>query len=94
MCDTFNCLVLPLFWVLCYSRWNLLARQFSQPIFLEEGVPYYFEVVSNNYAGDWDIGLAVKLHNSTHSGGLYENDLERQRVTITSSTAKEQHVCM
>ena len=78
--------------IVCYSRWNRFAAQFSEPIYLEAGQPYYFEVLSNNHGFPWDVGLGVKLHNSTLSGGLYESDREMQRVAITSSIVKEQHV--
>lgn len=77
-----------------HDRWNVRSSQYSQPVYLEAGEHYYFEAWSNQGYGPWDIGLGVKLHNSTISGGLYESDFEEQRLQISSTTIQEEHVCL
>ena len=58
------------------------------------GQHYYFEALSNQGGGPWDVGLGVKLHDSTLSGGLYDSDFELQRIEISSTIIQEQHVCL
>ena len=75
-------------------RWDLFTSQFSEPVYLEEGRPYYFELISNQFPGPWDIGLGVKLHDSTLTGGQYDSDYEEQRIAISSTVVQEQHVSL
>ena len=64
----------------------------SEPIYLEEDKPYLFKMYSNQYNGPSEIGLGVKVHSSSLSGGIYDAENERQSITITSSIVREEHV--
>lgn len=80
--------------ILCYifHRWDRYSSQMSEPRYLEKDKYYYFEVVGNQYGGAWELGLGVKLHDSTYSGGRYDTDRERQRISIYSNIVREEHV--
>ena len=72
------------------SRWDRYENlQYSEPVYLEAGRPYYFEALSNNFPGPWDLGVAAKLHDSELNGGLYDSDKEEQSIEISSSTVQE-----
>ena len=73
-------------------RWDYYQFQLSAPVYLEKEQPYYFEVLGNQYSYRWEVGLGVKLHDSTLSGGRYNADREQQKISITSSIAREEQV--
>ena len=75
-------------------RWDFYPEQFLEPVYLEAGLPYYFEMLANNYGGPWQAGIGAKLHDSTLMGGLYDGDRESQEITISSTTVQERQVVM
>ena len=75
-----------------HRRWDRFTSQTAEPVQLEKDVPYYLEVLVNQYGGPWEIGLAVKLHDSTLSSGDYDADKERQIIDVTSEVIQEEHV--
>ena len=74
------------------NSWNFFPEQFSKSFYLEAGQYYYFEMVSNQGGGPWDIGLAAKVHSLNHTSYPYQGDKERQRINITSSAVQEKIV--
>ena len=72
----------------CY-RWDFFPQQFSDPVYLEAGKYYYFEVISNQGGGPWDIGLAAKIHSLNHTAYPYQGDKEQQRIEIRSNVVRE-----
>ena len=81
-----------------HLRWDYFPEQFSPQFYLEAGQYYYFEMVSNQGLGPWNIGLAAKVHSLNHTSYPYQGDRERQRINITSSVVMEtvvsNSVCM
>ena len=76
------------------SSWNTFPEQIaSVPVYLKEGHYYYFELVSNQGRGPWDVGLGAKVHSLSHTSYPYQGDKERQRVNITSAIVREKIVC-
>ena len=83
---------LPRYILTLTCRWERYPEQFSDPVYLEAGQNYYFEVLANQYPGPWDIGLAAKIHSLGHTSYPYQGDRESQRITITSTIARERIV--
>ncbi len=79
-----------------FSRnlWDYYNTQTSSPVLLEEGKPYYFAMVANQYSGPWTVALGAKVHNLSYTDPPYVGDRERQLVSISSTVVKEEHVRM
>ena len=75
-----------------FNRWDYFPEQFSDPVYLEAGKYYYFQVVANQYTGPWNVGLAAKVHSLNHTSYPYQGDKEKQRINITSTTVREKIV--
>ena len=73
-------------------RWDYYPEQFSDPIYLEAGQYYFFQIVANQGGGPWDLGLAAKLHCLNETSYPYQGDREKQRINITSTVVREKIV--
>ena len=78
--------------IITSCRWDFFLEQFSEPIYLEAGEYYYFQVVSNQFGGPWDLGLGAKLHCLNETTYPYQGDKERQRINISSTIVREKIV--
>ena len=73
-------------------RWDYFPEQFSDPVYLEAGQHYFFQVLANQYPGPWDVGLAAKIHSLNHTSYPYQGDREIQRINISSTVVREKIV--
>ena len=72
--------------------WDYWPSQVSEPVYLEEGKPYYIEATNNQGGGPWELGVGAKIHCLDHTAYPYDGDREIQRINISSIDVKEQHV--
>ena len=73
--------------------WTYFPQQTAQePVYLEKGKYYYFEMISNQGWGPWYIGLAAKVHSLDHTSYPYQGDREKQKISITSDIVREKIV--
>ena len=74
------------------SWWDSYDTQRSKPVDLEEGRPYYLEMLLNQRGGPWQIYLGLKYHNSTLTRTQVPAEQEVQRVIVDSVVVREKHV--
>lgn len=75
------------------NSWNRFDTQISEPIWLDEGTPYYIEAHGNQYGGPWELGIGAKIHCYNYTTYPYNGDREEQQITISSTVVQEEHVC-
>ena len=71
---------------------DYLPSQTSKPVLLEAGSYYYIEALSNQFGGPWHYGFGAKVHSLDWTSYPYQADKEVQRIRISSTVVKEQHV--
>ena len=74
------------------SRRDYFPSQTSEPVFLEAGSYYYIEALHSQFPGPWNLGFGAKVHSLDWTSYPYQADREVQRIRISSTVVKEQHV--
>ena len=76
------------------GRWDRFSTQFSSPIELKAGQPYYLEALHTQGEGPWSIGVAAKYHNLSWTDDYALADHEEQIIQISSTVVKETQVLL
>ena len=74
------------------NRRDFFPSQTSEPVFLEAGSYHYIEALLSQFSGPWHLGFGAKVHSLDWTSYPYQADKEVQRINITSTVVKEQHV--